>query len=80
VRGLAAHLAISAGWTLVLTAVLPRRRPVLEGAMAGAAIAAFDLGVVGPRYPEIGALDPVPQVLDHLAFGVVASVALSSPA
>jgi hypothetical protein len=79
VRGGVAHVAITVFWTAVLAAVLPRRRPVTEGLAAGAAIAALDLGVIGPRFPDIGALDPVPQVLDHLAFGVVASVVLSSP-
>jgi hypothetical protein len=52
---------------------------VTEGLVAGAAIAALDLGVVGRRFPDIDALDAGPQVLDHLAFGVVAAVVLSSP-
>ena len=78
VRGGIAHVGITLLWTAVLAVVLPRRRPVVEGLAAGAAIAVLDLGVVGRRFPEIGALDPVPQVLDHLAFGVVAGVVLSS--
>jgi hypothetical protein len=78
VRGLIAHAALSFGWTVVLAIVLPRRRPVLEGAVAGAAIAAVSLGVVGRRYPDIRRLDQLPQVLDNVAFGVVASVVLSS--
>jgi hypothetical protein len=77
-RGLLAHAALTAGWTALMAALLPRRRPVLEGLVAGAAIAALDLGVVARRYPAIAALDQRPQVLDHLAFGVVASVVLSS--
>jgi hypothetical protein len=78
IRGGMAHVLITLFWTAVLAALLPRRRPVVEGLVAGAAIAALDLGVVGRRFPEIGALDAAPQVLDHLAFGVVASVALTS--
>ena len=78
VRGGVAHVLITLFWTAVLTALLPKRRPVVEGLTAGAAIAALDLGVVGRRFPEIGALDPGPQVLDHLAYGVVAAVVLSS--
>jgi hypothetical protein len=78
VRGGVAHLAISALWIGVMDRLLPRRRPVAEGLAAGVAIAALDLGVIARRYPEIAALDPLPQVLDHLAFGVVASLALSS--
>jgi hypothetical protein len=78
VRGGVAHLAISALWVVVLARLLPRRRPVVEGLVAGAAIAALDLGVVARRYPDIAALEPLPQVLDHLAFGVVASLALAT--
>jgi hypothetical protein len=78
VRGGVAHVVITVFWTAVLSLLLPKRRPVAEGLAAGAAIATLDLGVIGPRFPEIGALDAGPQVLDHLAFGVVASVVLSS--
>ncbi len=46
-------------------------RGVLGGAVAGLVIAALDLGVIGRRYPEIRALPRVPQVLDHVAFGVL---------
>lgn len=72
-------MLITLFWTAVLAALLPKRRPVAEGVAAGAAIAALDLGVIARRFPEIGALDAGPQVLDHVAFGVLASVALSSP-
>lgn len=78
VRGGVAHVLITLFWTAVLAALLPKRRPVIEGLAAGGTIAALDLGVVGRRFPDIGALDPGPQVLDHLAFGVVASVVLTS--
>jgi hypothetical protein len=78
VRGAVAHVLITLFWTGALAALLPKRRPVLEGLAAGVAIAALDLGVIGRRFPQIGALDAGPQVLDHLAFGVVASVVLSS--
>ena len=78
VRGGVAHVLITLLWTALLAAVLPGRRPVVEGLVAGSAIAMLDLGVIARRYPAIAALDQGPQVLDHLAFGVVASVALSS--
>ena len=71
------HLALSAGWTVVLAAVRPLRRPAAEGALAGLAIAAIDLGVVGRRFPRVRRLRPLPQVADHVAFGVAASVALA---
>ena len=45
------HLALSVGWALVLDQVLPRGREVPAGALAGLAIAALDLGVIGRRLP-----------------------------
>ena len=71
------HLVLSLGWALLLAAVLPRRRPVAWGALAGLAIAALDLGVIGRRFPRIRALPPVPQVLDHLAYGATVGAVLS---
>jgi len=71
------HLALSFGWALALAAVLPRRRTVAWGTLAGLAIAALDLGVVGRRYPRIRALAPVPQVLDHVAYGATVGAVLS---
>jgi hypothetical protein len=77
VRGLLAHVGLTVGWTAVLAIVLPRRRPIAEGVAAGAVIAVVSMGL-GRRYPDLRRLDAVPQVLDNLAFGVVASVFLSS--
>jgi len=77
VAGGAAHTAISLGWGIVLSAVLPRRRTVLAGAAASIAIAALDLGVVGRRIPAVRALDWRPQVLDHVAYGAVVGAVLS---
>ena len=74
--GLAAHTVISIGWTVVLAAWLPRRRTVAAGALGGLAIAALDLGVIGRRFPAVRALDPRPQVADHLAFGIVVATVL----
>jgi hypothetical protein len=72
-----AHSVISLGWGLVLARLLPRRRTVWWGGIAGLAIAALDLGVIGRRVPAIAALDQGPQVADHLAFGVVAGAVVS---
>jgi hypothetical protein len=69
-RGVAAHAALSLGWGAVLVAVLPRRPALSCGAVAGLAIAALDLGVIGRRYPAIRALPGAPQVADHVAYGV----------
>ena len=70
------HVALSFGWATVLARVLPRRRPVAEGVLAGLAIAALDLGVIGRRLPRIAALPQPPQVADHIAYGVAVSVML----
>ncbi|GAA0211520.1 hypothetical protein GCM10010492_06670 [Saccharothrix mutabilis subsp. mutabilis] len=69
-RGVAAHVGVSAFWTVVLAGV-DARRPlgVTGGAVAGLAIAALDPGVV--RVPAVRALPAVPQWLDHVAFGAL---------
>lgn len=70
------HLSLSVGWGVVLARLLPGRRPVVEGVAAGLGIAALDLGVVGRLFPRVRALPQVPQVLDHVAYGVMVSLAL----
>ena len=79
-RGAVAHAAISIVWTWLLAAVLPEReQPALaavDGAVAGGAIAALDLGLIGRRVPAIRALPAGPQVADHLAFGALAALVL----
>lgn len=75
-RGMAAHVALSAGWGVVLSRTLPPAHPIAAGVAAGGAIAALDLGVVGRRFPAIRRLPPGPQVADHLAFGLVSGAVL----
>jgi hypothetical protein len=70
------HLALSLGWAAVLAAVLPRGREPLYGPLAGLAIAALDLEVVGRRFPAIRALPQPPQWADHVAYGFAVGVAL----
>jgi hypothetical protein len=70
------HIALSLGWAVLLAAALPRKKPVTEGVATGLAIAAFDISVVGRRYPRVRALRVLPQIADHVAFGVIASLAL----
>jgi hypothetical protein len=74
--GAATHACISLGWGVVLAAILGRRPSVAAGAAAGLAIAAVDLGVVGRRFPRIRSLAHVPQVLDHVAYGIVVAMVL----
>lgn len=77
VAGGLVHAALSCGWGITLAHVLPRGREAVAGAAAGVVIAAFDLGIVGRRVDEIRALPLVPQVADHLAFGIVAGLVIS---
>jgi hypothetical protein len=72
IAGLAVHAVLSLWWGAVLTAVVRRfGGGAVTGAVGGAAVAAFDLGVVGRRYPAIRALPSAPQWADHLVFGAV---------
>jgi hypothetical protein len=74
---MAAHAGLSLGWAIVLGASLPRRRALPWSAIAGLAIAALDLGVVGRRFPRIRALPLLPQVLDHVAYATTVGCVLS---
>jgi hypothetical protein len=76
-RGGLAHVALTAWWTWVLQALLPRRHEVAWGTAAGAGIAAFDLGLARARWPAIAALPTGPQVADHLAFGALVGAVLA---
>jgi hypothetical protein len=71
VAALPVHGSISLAWAAAMTAFLPRRRTVLWGAIWGLAIAALDLGPLARPFPRIRALPKVPQVADHLAFGLI---------
>ena len=74
--GAGAHLAISLGWAAVLARLLPRRHPIIEGVLAGAGIAALDLGLIGRRLPVIRGLPQGRQWADHLAYGVTVTLVL----
>jgi hypothetical protein len=65
------HGALSLGWGVALSLVLPRRHAFAYGFVAGAGIAALDLGLIGRRFPQIRALPQAPQVADHVAFGAI---------
>jgi hypothetical protein len=77
VRGALAHVALSLGWGVVLALLLPTRCRVGTGVLAGGAVAALDLGLVGRRLPAIAALPQGPQVADHLAFGGLVGLTLA---
>ena len=77
---LPAHLALSLGWGVAIAALAPRGAELPAGMAAGLAIAAFDLGVVGRRYPRIRALPLGPQVADHIAYGAVVGAVLAARA
>jgi hypothetical protein len=76
-RGLVAHAGVTAVWSAVLT--LTGTRTARGGAVAGLAIAALDLGLIASRrYPAVRALPQVPQILDHVAFGVATALTLKA--
>lgn len=76
--GAVVHGAVSCFWAWVLAVSLPRRRPIVAGAAAGAAIAAVDLGWVARKWvPAVAALPTAPQVADHVAFGAVVGAAVA---
>ena len=77
VRGAVAHAGMSLGWTAVLTTALPRHHEPAWGALAGAGIAALDLGLARRHWPAIAALPTGAQVADHIAFGALVGTVLS---
>ena len=78
----AVHAALSLAWTAVIVRTLPhgagRAQTALHGAMMGGAIAAVDLGLAHvvrhPRFAGVRELEVLPQVADHIAFGVIAAL------
>ncbi len=71
-----AHFAISAFWGTVLATAPPLRRTISAGAVAGLGIGVFDLLVIGRHFPRIRALPLIPQLADHVAFGVAVAALL----
>lgn len=68
------HLGLSLGWAVAI-ARLPRQGAIF-GTLAGLAIAALDLGVIGRRIPAIRALPQKRQWADHIAYGLSVSLVL----
>ena len=72
------HLGISLAWTLALDRA--GIRSVRGGVLAGLAVAALDLGVIGRRFTRVRALPLGPQLADHVAFGAIAGLLLRDAA
>jgi hypothetical protein len=64
------HLTLSLGWASFIVPALPRRAEPVWGVVAGLAIAALDLSVIGRRIPAIRALPQGRQWADHVAYGL----------
>ena len=71
------HLAFSLCWATVLAHVLPRRHTVAAGALFGVAIAAVDVTAGRKRFRRIRALPVLPQIADHVAYGVTVGFVLA---
>jgi hypothetical protein len=76
IAALPVHFGISAAWGVVLARVLPGRRTVWWGVVAGLVIAAVDLRVPGRRAEAVRELSVLPQVVDHLVYGGVVGIYL----
>lgn len=74
--GVPVHLGLSLGWALAFERAGVRGAG--RGALAGLAIAAFDLGLVAQRVPRVRALPLGPQIADHAAFGAIVGHLLGS--
>ncbi|HWF50907.1 MAG TPA: hypothetical protein VG294_09735 [Solirubrobacteraceae bacterium] len=74
VRGAVLHVAISAVCAEALARALPRRRSAAWGAGAGLAIGVVNVGMIGRRFPAIRELPLLPQLADHVMFGVLFAV------
>jgi hypothetical protein len=76
VLGAGVHVVVSVAWGVTFAAVLPRRRTARAGAVAGLAVAAVDLGLVGRHVDRIAALPLLPQLSDHVVYGTTVGVVL----
>ena len=79
VRGVTAHLLISAMAGAVLARWLPRRHSRAYGAAAGLAMGWCNLVLVGRRIPAIAELPLGPQLADNVAFGVAFAAVADRP-
>jgi hypothetical protein len=75
--GALVHGFLSLFWGVVLGVVLPRRATVLWGGVAAVAIAVLDLLIIGRMFASINALPFLPQLFDHIVFGIVAAIVIS---
>lgn len=76
-RGVFAHSLMTVGWTSALVVVLPQRRAMTWGALAGLAIAALDLSIAERHFPAIARLPRMPQVADHVLFGALVGAVIA---
>jgi hypothetical protein len=70
-RGMIVHVGISAACGELLARTLPRRHSLAWGAAAGLAIGVVNVGLIGRLFPAIRALPLVPQLADHVAYGLL---------
>ena len=68
------HFGVSLAWALVLEQA--RVRGAARGAAAGLGIAVFGLAAGRMLSPRFRALPLLPQVADHVAYGVIAGTVL----
>jgi hypothetical protein len=66
------HCSVSAFWTVVFGALLPRRHVVYWALAGSAAVAWLDLRLIAPLlFPSVATLPFWPQFADHLMWGAL---------
>jgi hypothetical protein len=66
------HCSVSAFWTVVFGALLPRRHVVFWALVGAAAVALLDLWLIAPLlFPSVATLAFWPQFADHLMWGAL---------
>lgn len=76
IKGAAVHVGISLAMAEVLARTLPDEHSVAWAALAGLAMGAVNVAVIGRRFPAIRALPLGPQLADNIAFGIVFAAAV----
>lgn len=71
------HCSVSAFWSVVFGAMLPRRHVVFWALVGSAAVALLDLRLIAPLlFPPVAALAFWPQFADHLMWGALLGATL----
>lgn len=65
------HLMVSLFWCILLKLLMPQTKPLFFGIMAGIVIAVVDILLIGSHIPAIEHLAFLPQLADHILWGLI---------